>query len=227
MRAVRRVDFGSFVRPAVETETATARVEPVLGHLVEHREGLVLVDTGMGCDPEVDAHYRPVRHPLDAALAGAGGRREDIAVVVNCHPHFEHCGANPEFGGTPIYVQTPELEAARREGYTLPGPVDAPGLRYEVLNGDAEVLPGVLVVPTPGHSPGHQSLVDRCDDGTVIVAGQTHTTATAFGADLHAWRTRAAPAAAARPVHPAWIDRLAGLDPRRVLSAHDRAVWEP
>ena len=52
--AVRRVDFGYFVRPAEETGTGSPRVEPCLGYLVDHPDGLLLVDTGMGSHPDVD-----------------------------------------------------------------------------------------------------------------------------------------------------------------------------
>src|ERR1019366_6720783 len=44
---VHRVDFGYFVRPAEETGTGASRVEPCLGYLVDHPDGLLLVDTGM------------------------------------------------------------------------------------------------------------------------------------------------------------------------------------
>lgn len=87
---VRRVDFGYFVRPAAETTTGAPRVEPCLGYLVEHPHGLVLVDTGMGSDPDVDVHYRPRRRSLADALAETGARAKDIRLVVNCHLHFDH-----------------------------------------------------------------------------------------------------------------------------------------
>ncbi len=61
---VRRVDFGYFVRPPEETGTGMARVEPCLGYLVGHPDGMLLFDTGMGTHPDVDAHYRPRRQPL-------------------------------------------------------------------------------------------------------------------------------------------------------------------
>jgi len=225
--AVRRVDFGYFVRPAEETGTGSSRVEPCLGYLVEHPDGLLLMDTGMGTHPEVDAHYRPRRRSLPTALADVGVRVEDVALMVNCHLHFDHCGGNPLLPGRPIFTQRVELAAARGTEYTLPELVDAPGLRYEQLDGEAEVLPGVLVLPTPGHTAGHQSLVVRRDDGTVVVAGQSHDTATAYSADALAWRAARDGHGPPLPVTPAWIDRLQRLDPARVVFAHDHAVWEP
>jgi N-acyl homoserine lactone hydrolase len=224
---IRRLDFGYFVRPAEETGTGSRRVEPVLGYLVSHAGGLVLVDTGMGSHPDVDAHYHPRRQPLPAALAAAGASPETVALVVNCHLHFDHCGGNPLLAGRPIVVQRAELELARRAGYTLPELVDAPGLRYLELEGEAEILPGVLVVPTPGHTAGHQSLVVRLGDGTVVVAGQSHDTASAYGADVLAWRASHDRHDAGVPRVSAWIDRLQQLDPRRVVFAHDHTVWEP
>jgi len=224
--AVRRVDFGYFVRPAEETGTGSPRVEPCLGYAVDTPDGLLLLDTGMGSHPEVDAHYRPRRRPLSAALSDAGYHLDDVSLVVNCHLHFDHCGGNPELAGRPIFTQRAELAAARTTDYTLPELVDAPGLRYEELDGEAELSPGVLVVPTPGHTAGHQSVVVRRSDGTVVVlAGQSHDTATAYSADALAWR-------AAREGHhhspvPAWIERLQSLDPARIVFAHDHAVWEP
>jgi N-acyl homoserine lactone hydrolase len=173
---VRRIDFGYFIRPAEETGTGASRAEPCLGYVVEHPDGLVLMDTGMGEHPEVDAHYRPRRRSLAAALEDVGARADDVRLVVNCHLHFDHCGGNPELAGRQIVVQAVELETARRTvDYTLPELIDAPGLRYEQLDGEAEILPGVLVVPTPGHTAGHQSLVVRLGDGTVVVPGRATT----------------------------------------------------
>ncbi|HET9060209.1 MAG TPA: MBL fold metallo-hydrolase [Acidimicrobiales bacterium] len=225
---VHRIDFGYFVRPAAETATSTARVEPCLGYMVAHPGGVLLVDTGMGSHPDVDAHCRPRRIGLDAALAAAGARLGDVRQVVNCHLHFDHCGGNPQLAGRPIFVQRGELEAARQPDYTLPDLIDAPGTNYEVLDGCAEVLEGIHVVPTPGHTAGRQSVVVRQSDGTIVVAGQSHDTATQFGTDILAAR-------AVRDRHSngdvyvsrEWVERLLAFDPRRVVFAHDQAVWEP
>jgi len=224
---IRRLDLGCFIRPPSETDTPHPRVEPVLGYLVRHERGLLLFDTGIGTgSPETDAHYRPRRRALQTALAAAGAALADITLVVNCHLHFDHCGGTPLLAGTPILVQATELATARRGGHTIDGLVDFPGAAYTELTGEAEVWPGVRVVPTPGHTDGHQSLVVRRPDGTVVLAGQAHDRASEFAAD-HLAR-RAALDGLARPLPPyrAWLDRLVEFDPRRVLFAHDHAVWE-
>jgi N-acyl homoserine lactone hydrolase len=206
-----------------------AHVEPVLGYLVEHPNGTLLVDTGMGQHPDVDVHYRPRRTSLPQALASAGSAIDDIDVIVNCHLHFDHCGGNPELAGRPVFVQSVELSATHDiEDYTLTDLIDAPGIIYEELSGDAEVWPGVLIVPTPGHTDGHQSVVVRRGDGSVVViAGQSHDTATDYSADALAVRAEAEGHTPLPPPPPVWMSRLSALDPSRVYFAHDHAVWIP
>jgi N-acyl homoserine lactone hydrolase len=223
---VRRLDFGYFVRPAEETGTESARVEACLGYLVEHPDGALLFDTGMGSDPEVDCHYLPRRYELREALAAAGTRLEQVTLVTNCHLHFDHCGGNPLLGDRPVFVQTTELSTARKtQDYTLPELIE--GRRYEEVDGEAEVLSGVFLIPTPGHTEGHQSLVVQRRDGNVVVAGQSHDTATAYSADLLSRRAHHDGHAELLPPPPAWMDRLHAFDPRKVFFAHDHSVWTP
>lgn len=223
---VSRVDFGYFVRPGSETSTGLHRVEPVLGYVVEHPQATLLVDTGMGGNREVDDHYRPRRRTLSEALAATGTPVAQVGLVVNSHLHFDHCGGNPELTGRPVFVQATELAAAHTEDYTLRDLIDAPGLVYEELSGEAEILPGVMVMPTPGHTDGHQSIVVRHGDGTVVViAGQSHDTATDYSSDALALRAAEEGLAPPLPVPPKWMARLSDLDPSRVYFAHDHAVW--
>jgi N-acyl homoserine lactone hydrolase len=225
---VTRLLLGTFVRPAEETGTGAPRLEAVYGYLVRHERGLVLLDTGLGeGDPETEGWYRPRRVPLSRALAGIGVTGEEVDVVVNCHLHFDHCGENPSFAGRPVVCQREELAVARAGAYTMEQLVDYPGATYELLDGEAEIWPGVHVVPTPGHVDGHQSLVVECADGTIVLAGQSHDTASAWSADALAASARALGHADPLPAAPAWMERLLAFDPRRVVFAHDAAVWEP
>ncbi|WP_329119594.1 N-acyl homoserine lactonase family protein [Streptomyces sp. NBC_01465] len=225
---VRRLDLGYFVRPASETGSGEPRVEPVLAYLVRHEGGLLLFDTGLGdAGAETEAHYRPHRRPLEAALGAAGVGVEDITQVVNCHLHFDHCGGNPLFAGTPVFVQREELGAARGGDYTADQLVDFGGVLYEELEGEAEILPGVWIIPTPGHTAGHQSLAVRRPDGAVILAGQAHDFASHYASAQLARRAALEGVAGPLPGYPGWLDRIADFDPRRVLFAHDNSVWEP
>ncbi|MEU6845616.1 N-acyl homoserine lactonase family protein [Streptomyces sp. NPDC046716] len=225
---VRRLDLGYFIRPALETGGPQPRVEPVLAYLVQHERGLILFDSGIGkADPETEAHYRPRRRALQEALAAAGVGPDDISLVANCHLHFDHCGGNPLLGGKPILVQDVELATARNGDYTFVELIDFPAASYEELAGEVEVWPGVWIIPTPGHTKGHQSLVLRQPDGAVVLAGQAHDFASHFASDQLARQAALHGVEQPLPAHPHWLERLADFDPRRVLFAHDCSVWEP
>jgi N-acyl homoserine lactone hydrolase len=225
---VRRLDLGTFVRPAEETGTGAPRVEAVYGYVVRTPAGVLLLDTGFGdADEETEAWYRPARVPLDDALGAVGLGIDDVSLVVNCHLHLDHIGGNPRFTGTPLFCQRRELEVARAGGYTVPGLFDFAGASYELLDGEAEIAAGVHVVPTPGHVDGHQSVVVVCDDGSIVLAGQAHDTASQWSADALAARARRLGHEAPLPEPSPWMARLLGFDPRRVVFAHDAAVWVP
>ena len=222
---VRRLFLGTFVRPPEETGGAP-RVEAVYGYAVPHASGLVLLDTGIGAaDEETEAWYRPRRIPLDQALGEDGWTLDDVHLVVNCHLHFDHCGGNPLLSGRRVVAQRRELATARAGGYTVEALIE--GSTYEELDGEAEVLPGVHVIATPGHVDGHQSVAVVCDDGSIVLAGQSHDQASHWSADALAAKARTLGHDEPLPTYPPWIDRLMGFDPRRVVFAHDAAVWTP
>jgi N-acyl homoserine lactone hydrolase len=78
----------------------------------------------------------------------------DIGLVINTHLHFDHCGQNAVFKHAAFYVQAAELARGRRESPRLADWFDFMDARFELLNGDAEILPGLSVVATPGHTAG-------------------------------------------------------------------------
>jgi N-acyl homoserine lactone hydrolase len=228
-RDVRRFEYGHFVRPATETGTGYARLEPALGYAVELGDHVLLFDTGIArADPETDAHYRPHRRPFTSVLAEAGVNPTKVAYVVNSHLHFDHCGGNRTLPGIPIVVQSIELSDAQRADYTVLEAINFPGARYEQIDGEQELFPGIWIIPTPGHSEGHQSLVVQCIDGTVVLAGQSHEFSYDYGSDLLSLRVD--PAADFDddvPAPPSWVKRIAAFEPVRILFAHDMSVLEP
>jgi N-acyl homoserine lactone hydrolase len=223
---IRRVLLGHYTRPA--GDPLAGRRIVVGAYLVPHPDGLLLFDSGFGedADPELDRYYRTVRRPLRDGLRGLGVDPGDVRLVVNCHLHRDHCGGNPELPGRPLFVQRAELAAALEPGYTVPALVDFPGATYEQLDGEAEILPGVRVVPTPGHTAGHQSLVVDCAEGPVVLLGQAYEFASDWARAAFAWSL--ADDGVEAPLHddPAWVGRLRALDPCRVLLAHDLASVE-
>jgi N-acyl homoserine lactone hydrolase len=160
-----RDDIGIHLGSEVVFDGATW---PGFVHTVEHPDGLVLVDTGMiDSIPELDEEWHPTPHPLPPELV------ERVAVAVNTHLHFDHCGGNRLFASRlPIHVQRVELEDARTEkDYTIREWVDFDGAEYIEHDGEAEILPGVRLVPAPGHTRGHQIVVVETDEGPVVLGG--------------------------------------------------------
>src|SRR5215204_3433313 len=141
---------------------------PVYVHVIDHPDARVLVDTGI-------TELHPAVADLDPRLRPLSKQAFDLAsidVVVNTHLHFDHCGGNHLFAGKPIYVQRRELDDALSEdGYTIREWVEAPGVRYVPVDGEHELLPGLQLVPAPGHTPGMQMVVVETGGRPVVVGG--------------------------------------------------------
>jgi N-acyl homoserine lactone hydrolase len=139
---------------------------PVHGFVVTHPGGAVLVDTGVGGPQQVLADWRVVNRSVADALAELDMTPGDIGLVINTHLHFDHCGQNAVFKHAACYVQGAELDRAKRESPELYDWFDFMNATFELLDGDAEILPGLAVIATPGHTAGHQSVVVQSADGT-------------------------------------------------------------
>jgi N-acyl homoserine lactone hydrolase len=219
---ISRLDVGEFTFPADEAWPGETGV--VVAYLIRHADGIVLFDTGLGAgDPEVDARYRPRPRPIDDVLRAEGLRTGDIDVVVNCHLHADHAGQNVAFPGVPIYVQPAEWAAARDPDYTVRSWVEGPGVEYRQLAGDRDLTPGIRILSTPGHSPGHQSLVVETDEGPTILAGQALYSAGEWAGSAGAREGRTV--ARDQPAYDRSVAKLRALDPVRVWFGHDRETW--
>src|SRR5205085_6927157 len=134
------------VRPIhVADVVVEGRPWPGYLHAIEHPQGRILVDTGMiDSTPELDEEWRPTIYPERLP--------RDVVCVINTHLHFDHCGGNALYAGAPIHVQARELaDALAEDDYTVREWVDFDGATYVEHEGEAEVLPGIRLLPTPGH----------------------------------------------------------------------------
>lgn len=168
------------------------RVTVPLGmYLLQTDDGYILCDAG--CDPRIITEgtekvwgrglarvcpttMMPEDHPLER-LRALGLGPQDIDFVVLTHLHFDHAGGVRFFPHARIVVQKAEYrfalfpDEAFRVGY-FRGDFDYADLKYELLEGDKVLVAGVTLVATPGHTPGHQSIVvDLPQAGTVVLCG--------------------------------------------------------
>jgi len=217
-----RLDVGEFTFPSDEPWPGETGV--VVAYLIGHPDGLVLFDTGLGLgESQLDARYHPRPRPMPDVLAEQRLAIDDIDVVVNCHLHADHAGQNVAFRGIPIYVQPAERAAARAGDYMIEAWVDGPGVTYRPVAGDHQILPGIRVMSTPGHSPGHQSLVVDTAEGPTVLAGQALYSVGEWDGMPGAREGRSS--ARDQAAYDASVARLRAIDPVRVWFGHDRATW--
>ena len=180
--------FGVVPKPLWERRIpADARNRIQLGMrclLVEHEIGPILVDTGAG-NKEPDKFYDvygvenagdPGPTALEDGLRAAGFAPDEIVMVINTHLHFDHAGGNtfkrpdgsivPSFPKARYVVQKGEYHYAthtneRTAGSYFPHnfvPL-AEANRFDLIDGTREIVQGIHLVPTPGHTPHHQSIL--------------------------------------------------------------------
>jgi N-acyl homoserine lactone hydrolase len=121
---------------------------PVFAHSIHHPNGRVLVDTGLLSSHPLVEEWQPLAHPENLP--------RDVVCVVNTHLHFDHCGGNRLFPGTPIHIQA---DARSEPRHLIREWIDFDGASYIEHDGEVEILPGVRLFPTPGHCRGHQSVL--------------------------------------------------------------------
>ncbi|HEY3217584.1 MAG TPA: N-acyl homoserine lactonase family protein [Candidatus Limnocylindria bacterium] len=226
---IARSAFAPWLEGAAGNERVVA---PVWSALLRTPEGNILFDTGLHpvhiARPDAtfgaQSGLRIVMEDTDAVvarLAALGVRPDDVAVVVNSHLHFDHAGNNGAFPKATFVVQGEHLAFAKGKP-NFPGVYwDIPELTYVPASGRTRVAKGVEVVPTPGHAPGHQSLVvDLAETGRVVLTGDAAFTR----ANLERGEIPAMDQAAAKE-SLALIRSLVKDDLSRVFTSHDAENW--
>lgn len=170
-----------------DEKVGTKVFNPYFVYVIKHPEATVLFDTGahpdLGTDPESRlgdaAEAFDVRvgadDRLDRCLARLGLQPADIDLVVQSHLHFDHAGGLELLRHAPVMVQGSELAFAMdppiyqreiyvREDFDLE-------LKWTEVDGDHDIFGDgrLTLFATPGHTPGHQSLLVRLDSQAVFL----------------------------------------------------------
>jgi glyoxylase-like metal-dependent hydrolase (beta-lactamase superfamily II) len=159
--------------------------------LVETPDALVLIDNGAGNKESAkfvdiygldNASSDPARWPtrLEESLAAAGFSVDDVDVMIDSHLHFDHAGGNTRrqedaialsFPRARYVAQRGEFEWAHTRNERIQAsylgrnfdPVQEAG-RLDLVAGEVEVVPGIRMLRTPGHTPNHASILVQSDD---------------------------------------------------------------
>lgn len=155
---------------------------PVWAAAILGAERKILVDTGfsdadwvqnalgMGCRQDKN-------EGLESALKTIGWRPDDVDIVINTHLHYDHIGGNTALQKAHFLIQEKEWHHAMHPLKTQAWAYSdrdfhaVDYFRWTLLNGSHDVVPGVRIVPTPGHTPGHQSVVVNTEQGRVVITG--------------------------------------------------------
>ncbi|MFZ2526139.1 MAG: N-acyl homoserine lactonase family protein [Rhodococcus sp. (in: high G+C Gram-positive bacteria)] len=179
--------FHHSVHPYVP-EATDERIEiPAFAFLVEGGETPLLVDTGMSWTDRASTYHHKGSHQpegmaIHERLAALGMRCEDIGAIALTHLHWDHSYYLEKFTEATIYVHERELEFARNpipmyyksyENSALGITPHFEGIDFTTVSGDQELIPGVRVFETHGHSPGHISVEIDTAAGSFICSGDS------------------------------------------------------
>ena len=156
---------------------------PVYAWLIEGANEPILVDVGCSAEgllkymdygKEVEAIAPKEITPIEESLAKFGISTLDIKTIIMTQLHIDHILNAKKFPNAKFIVQEEELKFNRN-----PHPLYArtsmkqlyEGLNFETIRGDTEVIPGVEVIFTPGHTPGGQSVAVTTEQGKVVICG--------------------------------------------------------
>ena len=195
-------------------------VIPVHGFLIKHPSGAGLIDTGYGTPLQLIKDYKPVNASVAEALRKHDVDPSDIRWIINSHLHFDHCGQNAVFPGAPVYLQRSEWN--NRDAYGTPAAwLEYAGARFELIDGEREIVAGVRVVTTPVHIMGNQSVEIDTTAGLALMTGDACWTVEMFSGQ----QRPKGPMMDDMPTAMKSLDRLRAMKPVAVHFCHDKRTW--
>lgn len=155
---------------------------PIWCAAIEGNGHRLVVDTGVAAiqwpKKYVSSCIRERDETIDAALREIGWDVRSVGLVINTHLHYDHCGGNYLFPHARFFVSAREWDNAQSPIPTQASIYDQGWLQgnlnyfsYQLTQDHFEVLPGIRLIMTPGHTPGHQSVLVTTAEGIVAVAG--------------------------------------------------------
>ena len=153
---------------------------PIIAWLIESGQKKIIVDTGTNSPLETAEHHKPLlrdgSQELPYVLKRNGVNPRDIKTVILTHLHWDHCYNAELFPNAQFIVQKAELDYARN-----PLPIHHHAYDSEPINamncttvaGHKKIIDGVSVLPTPGHTPGFQSVLLENGSRKALIASDT------------------------------------------------------
>lgn len=158
----------------------------------------VLVDTSGNADLLSRLRLEPVEPVQDfqEALMNYGLSLEEIRIVIHTHLMYDHCANSKLLPNARFIVQKKELDFALAPNRMFAGAYKRnlfEGLPFEIVDGDQELISGIKLIFTPGHSPGNQSVAVSTSAGLAIITGFCCTQENFAPPKNQAWETEIVP----------------------------------